>query len=236
MKKYAKHFPIFIVIALFAIAVTIFVNMFPSFVKQTPKNERPSYISPTMSFFITSKNPGNGANLGGLSGADAYCKTLAESVGVYGKTWRAYLSTTPNGLSKGVNAKDRIGNGPWYNAHGELIASTIDELHSTNNIKKTTALNEKGEIIFGRGDSVNLHDILTGSQSDGTALSTSTDTTCANWTSGSNGSAMVGHHDRIGINDSAPMKSWNSSHLTRGCSLDALKTTGGGGLFYCFAK
>ncbi|MDQ5962618.1 MAG: hypothetical protein QG653_425 [Patescibacteria group bacterium] len=187
-------------------------------------------ISEKMSFFITSINPGNGGNLGGLEGADAYCKQLAESVGVPGKTWRAYLST------KTSNAKDRIGNGPWYNAKGELIAKDLEELHGTNFLNKQTALNEKGKSVSGRGDTPNEHDILTGSTYEGLAVATSTDTTCSDWTSGTQGSATVGHHDRIGINESAPMKSWNSSHLTRGCSVEAFRTTGGAGLYYCFAK
>lgn len=190
-------------------------------------------ISDKMSFFITSVNPGQGGNLGGLAGADAYCAQLAESVGVRGRTWRAYLSTQGDDA---VNAKDRIGNGPWHNAKGELIANNLDELHGANFLNKQTALNEKGQIVLGRGDTPNEHDILTGSTNMGLAIATSTDTTCNNWTSSDAGSAYVGHHDRIGINDSAPMKSWNSSHLTRGCSVEAFKTTGGAGLYYCFAK
>lgn len=192
--------------------------------------------SPKMSFFITSVNPGKGGDLGGLPGADMYCKKLAEDAGVTGKQWRAYLSTTATSGNPVVNARDRIGNGPWYNYNGELIASNLEELHLENKINKNTALTEKGTIVPGRGDEVNIHDILTGSNEKGILVATSTDTTCSNWTSGSKGSAYVGHHDRIGINDSAPMKSWNSSHLTRGCDLPALKSTGGAGLFYCFAK
>lgn len=190
--------------------------------------------NPTMSFFITSVNPGKGGDLGGLAGADAYCTSLAEAVGVKGKTWSAYLSTAGEGA---VDARDRIGNGPWHNSKGELIASSLEQLHGENNLNKMTALTEKGEQVFGRGDTPNMHDILTGSESNGRASTTATtDTTCANWTSGTEGSALVGHHDRIGINDSAPMKSWNSSHGSRGCSLEGLKSTGGNGLFYCFAK
>ncbi len=188
----------------------------------------------TLSFFITSTNPGKGGDLGGLAGADAYCAQLAEAVGVTGKTWAAYLSTTGEG---GVNARDRIGTGPWYNANGVRIAGSVDELHGANNLTKETALTEKGEVVLGRGDTPNMHDILTGSTEAGTASTTATtDTTCANWTSSTDGSATVGHHDRIGINDSAPMKSWVSSHGSRGCSLEAFKGTGGNGLFYCFAK
>ncbi len=190
----------------------------------------------TMSFFITSTNPGKGGDLGGLAGADAHCTMLAESSGVKGKTWSAYLSTKAMNGAPGINAKDRIGNGPWYNVKGELIASNLNELHTNNMLNKQTALTEKGEIVSGRGDEPNIHDILTGSDSSGMLVATSTDTTCANWTSGDLGSAYVGHHDRIGINDSAAMKSWNSSHLTRGCSLPALTSTGGAGRYYCFAK
>lgn len=188
----------------------------------------------SMSFFITSTNPGKGGDLGGLSGADAYCTKLAEAVGVAGKTWRAYLSTNGENI---VNARDRIGTGPWYNAKGVQIAENIDALHGENNVTKETALNERGERVMGRGDEKNMHDILTGSDALGYASKSATgDTTCANWTSGSVGSALVGHHDRIGINETAPMKSWNSSHGTRGCDVPALESTGGAGLFYCFAK
>lgn len=192
--------------------------------------------SELMSFFITSANPGKGGDLGGLTGADTYCAMLAEKAGVVGKTWRAYLSAEASADSAAVNARDRIGTGPWHNANGELVASTLEELHGTNNLSKATSLTEKGEVVSGRGDEVNMHDILTGSNSDGTLAVAEGDTTCANWTSSSEGSAIVGHHDRVGIDDSAPMKSWSSSHGTRGCSLDALKSTGGGGLFYCFAQ
>lgn len=192
--------------------------------------------SPAMSFFVTSKNKGNGADFGGIAGADAYCQALAESVGVTNKTWVAYLSTTGTGGTKGVNAKDRIGYGPWYNYNGELIAQNVNELHGTNNLNKKTAFTEHGDIVLGRGDSVNVHDILTGSNDMGMSVATTTDTTCNNWTSSDTGSAYVGHHDRIGINESAPMKSWVSSHLSRGCSLPALRASGGGGLLYCFAK
>lgn len=166
----------------------------------------------------------------------AYCTNLAEAAGVTDKEWRAYLSTKTHNGVPGVNARDRIGNGPWYNYNGDLVASTLEELHGTNAINKTTALTEKGTIVSGRGDEVNSHDILTGSNDQGMLVATSTDTTCANWTSSGTGSAYVGHHDRIGINESAPMKSWNSSHLTRGCSQENLKSTGGAGLYYCFAK
>ncbi|MBD9647602.1 hypothetical protein IB267_04455 [Ensifer sp. ENS09] len=182
----------------------------------------------SMSFFVTSVNPGKGGDLGGLQGADAYCDTLAKAAGSTGKGWKAYLSTDAE------NAKDRIGTGPWYNAKGEKIADDVASLHSdSNNLTKQTALNEKGEVINGRGDTPNRHDILTGSKADGTAATE----TCGNWTmGGADGSAIVGHSDRTGLNDSAEAKSWNSSHATRGgCTVEAFKGTGGEGLFYCFA-
>ena len=187
-----------------------------------------------MSFFLTSANPGKGADLGGLAGADAYCGKLATDAGAGGKNWKAYLSTTG---AAPVNARDRIGKGPWQNAKGVVVAKNVDDLHgASNNLSKATALTEKGETISGRGDPVNMHDILTGSTVDGRAnVAATTDTTCTNWTSGNTGSAMVGHHDRIGLNESAPMKSWNASHGTRGCDMASLKATGGGGLMYCFA-
>jgi hypothetical protein len=180
-----------------------------------------------MSFFITSAGPGDGANLGGLAGADAHCQSLAEAAGAGAKTWRAYLSTGSE------NARDRIGAGPWQNAKGEVIAASVDELHSdANKLTKETALNEKGETVNGRGDQPNRHDILTGSNPDGTVA---TDQTCGDWTLNGEGSAIVGHHDRMGLDDSAPAKSWNASHPSRGCSQEALIGTGGDGLLYCFA-
>jgi hypothetical protein len=190
-----------------------------------------------MTFFITSTGGGKGADFGGLAGADRHCQTLAEAAGTAGKTWRAYLSTQAEGGSAAVNARDRIGNGPWQNAKGVVIAKSVAELHGENNLNKQTALTEKGEVINGRGDSPNTHDILTGSQPDGTAFGAGEDRTCGNWTKGGAvGAAMVGHHDRMGLNDQPPAKSWNSSHPSRGgCSLDALKGTGGAGLIYCFA-
>ena len=186
-----------------------------------------------MTFFITSTGPGNGADLGGLAGADAYCETLAASVGAGDKSWRAYLSTTE---PDGVNARDRIGSGPWYNADGALVAENIEDLHdNASGLIKTTQLNEKGEIVNGRGDSPNRHDMLTGSRSDGTAYDGTNDTTCSNWRSSANGtgSARVGHHDRIGGGQDPT--SWNSAHDSRGCSQENLIGTGGDGLFYCFA-
>ncbi len=191
----------------------------------------------SMSFFVTSANPGKGADFGGLAGADKYCQSLATAAGAGSRTWRAYLSTTAAGGQPAVNARDRIGGGPWYNAKGELIASNVEELHGSNKLTKQSALTEKGEVISGSGDPVNMHDILTGSSPEGRSLSEpGKDTTCGNWTQGGEGSAIVGHHDRMGLNDSPPAKSWNSSHASQGCSLDALKKTGGNGLLYCFAQ
>jgi hypothetical protein len=186
---------------------------------------------PKMSFFLTSMGPGQGADLGGLDGADAHCQRLAESVGAGGKTWHAYLSTTGPG---GVNARDRIGKGPWYNAKGVEVAASVEDLHSDdNNLTKETVLNEKGEVVKGRGDSPNRHDILTGAQLDGTAYPGDDDTTCGNWTSSGEGSARVGHHDRTGGGEHPT--SWNSAHPSRGCSQEDLRGTGGDALFYCFA-
>ena len=189
-----------------------------------------------LSFFISSTGSGRGADLGGLAGADRLCTTLATAVGAGNKTWRAYLSTQPAaGSETAVNARDRIGKGPWRNAKGVVIAQNVTELHGSNNINKETALTEKGEVVNVSGDTPNMHDILTGSQPDGTAIAGSVDTTCRNWTSSGEGAAMVGHHNRAGLDDSAPAKSWNSSHQSRGCSLDALKATGGDARIYCFA-
>lgn len=180
-----------------------------------------------MSFFITSAGPGKGADLGGLAGADRHCQTLAAAAGAGGKTWRAYLSAGT------VNARDRIGKGPWHNAKGVLIAKDLAALHSdANAINKQTGLTEKGQPVNGRGDRPNMHDILTGSNPDGTVAAGKT---CNDWTSSGDGIAIVGHHDRIGLRDDAPSKSWNSSHPTRGCSQPGLVSTGGAGLLYCFA-
>lgn len=189
-----------------------------------------------MSFFVTSAGKGEGANFGGLAGADAHCQALAEAAGATKKNWRAYLSTTAPGGEAGVNARERIGKGPWFNAKGVRVAKNVADLHSTkSNVTKQTALTEKGEPIMGRGDAVNMHDILTGSDPMGMYSTAGSDTTCSNWTSSGDGSAIVGHHDRIGLKDTRHMKSWNSSHGTRGCGADALKSTGGAGLLYCFA-
>jgi hypothetical protein len=194
-----------------------------------------------MSFFVTSAGTGNGADLGGLAGADAHCQKLASAAGAGAKTWRAYLSVPgafPSAGKPGVpsiNARDRIGSGPWYNAKGVLIARNLDHLHDGDRISKETALDERGNVVKGRGDNPNEHDMLTGSRADGTAFAPQTDTTCKAWTSSSEGSAIVGHHDRL-----APMpdnwgKSWNFSHQSAGCSQEALIRTGGAGRFYCFA-
>ena len=190
-----------------------------------------------ISFFITSAGPGKGGDLGGLNGADQLCQLLGATAGAGTKTWHAYLSTQGPGA---VNARDRIGKGPWKNAKGIIIANDLAELHgSKNNISKQTALTEKGDPVNGRGDTPNMHDILTGSQPDGTAFAAGEDRTCGNWTKSGQGSAMVGHHDRQGLRDDDASKSWNSSHPSRGpdggCSQNDLKSTGGNGLFYCFA-
>lgn len=193
-----------------------------------------------MTFFVTSVGPGKGADLGGLEGADRHCQTLAQAAGAGGKTWRAYLSTQAADGAAAVNARDRIGNGPWQNAKGVVIAKSVDDLHgASNNLTKQTALSEKGDVINGRGDTPNRHDVLTGSQPDGRAFPPGEDRTCRNWTSSTQGAAMVGHHDRIGLRDDEPSKSWNTSHPSRGpdggCSQADLKSTGGDGLLYCFA-
>lgn len=192
------------------------------------------------SFFLTSNGIGNGGNLGGLAGADNHCQTLAQAAGAGAKTWRAYLSTQAADGAPAVNARDRIGKGPWKNAKGTVVAKDVADLHSANNnLTKQTALSEKGEVINGRGDSPNRHDVLTGSQADGTAFAAGEDRTCKNWTSSTQGAAMVGHSDRLGLRDDDASKSWNTSHPSRGpdggCSQTDLKSTGGDGLMYCFA-
>jgi hypothetical protein len=184
-----------------------------------------------MSFFVTSTGGGNGADLGGLAGADAHCQTLAELAGSGQRTWRAYLSTNAANGGTVVHARDRIGKGPWKNANGVVVANSVEELHGNNNLNKQTALTERGEVVNGRGDTPNQHDVLTGSTADGRAA----DATCGNWTQSGEGSAIVGHHDRMGLNDLPPAKSWNASHPSRGCSQKALEATGGAGLLYCFA-
>lgn len=189
-----------------------------------------------LTFFVTSAGPGKGADLGGLAGADAHCLALARAAGSKRSSWRAYLSTTAPGGEAGVSARDRIGKGPWRNAKGVVVAKSVDDLHSQgNNLDKQTALTEQGAVVSGRGDAVNTHDILTGSDHTGRYSTAGGDTTCANWTSSGEGSAIVGHHDRRGLKETWHMMSWNSSHGTRGCSPEALKATGGAGLFYCFS-
>ena len=193
----------------------------------------------SMSFFITSEGPGNGANLGGLAGADAHCQMLASGAGAGGSNWRAYLSTSESGGQAAVNARDRIGSGPWQNANGQVVAQDVGHLHGDtleqarrgSNLVKSTALNENGEVVNGRGDSPNRHDILTGSQLDGTAFPAGDDHTCGNWTNSGDGSGQVGHHDRSGGGNT----SWNSAHGSRGCSQEQVQSSGGDGLIYCFA-
>ena len=186
-----------------------------------------------MTFFITSVGSGNGADLGGLAGADKHCQRLAAAVGAGKRKWRAYLSASASGGQPAVDARDRIGKGPWQNAKGVVVARNVAHLHGANNLNKETALSEKGEMVNGRGDTPNRHDILTGSQLDGTAFSDGMDHTCSNWTSNGDGSAQVGHHDRQGGGQNPT--SWNSAHGSRGCSQENLRGTGGDGLFYCFA-
>jgi hypothetical protein len=185
-------------------------------------------------FFVTSRGLGKGGNLGGLVGADAHCQALAKAEGSGDHTWRAYLSTSATEGQPAVNARDRIGKGPWYNAEGLLIAATVEELHSDKaRINKETAVTEKLDQVNGVGDTPNRHDILTGSQPDGTAFPPGKDLTCGNWTSGGAGNAQVGHHDRRGLAEG--VNAWNSVHESRGCSQPDLEATGGAGLFYCFA-
>ena len=196
--------------------------------------------APDMSFFVTSSGPGKGADLGGLEGADRQCQTLATSAGAGGKTWRAYLSAQAVDGVTAVNARDRIGRGPWQNFKGEVIAKNVDDLHSNSNKLSTeTSLTERGTMVPGRGFTPNYHDVLTGTQPDGRAFPPDEDKTCRNWTSSTKGAAMVGHIDRKGLRDDDASKSWNSSHLSRGpdggCSQSDLRSTGGNGLFYCFA-
>jgi hypothetical protein len=190
--------------------------------------------SADMSFFITSTGSGKGADYGGLAGADRHCQTLAAAAGAGNKTWHAYLSTQGAGS---VNARDRVGSGPWQNAKGVVVAKDVADLHgANNNLNKQTALDEKGQVVNGSGDTPNKHDILTGSRPDGTAFPGSDDTTCGNYTkSGADGSVFLGHHDRRGLRDDEASRSWNSSHASRGCNDDGLKSTGSAGLLYCFA-
>ena len=193
----------------------------------------------SMSFFVTSVGSGKGADLGGMQGADRHCQQLAQAVGVGNRTWHAYLSTQASDGQPAVNARDRIGRGPWQNSKGVVVAKDVDELHGDNNLTKQTALTEKGEVVNGRGDNPNRHDALTGTQPDGRAFAPGDDRTCHNWTSSTQGAAMAGHIDRQGLRDDDASKSWNSSHPSRGpdggCSQADLRSTGGDGLFYCFA-
>lgn len=203
--------------------------------RDAPGGNASAQAGSPMTFFVTSAGSGKGANLGGLAGADQICQTLAAKAGAGDHTWRAYLSTSTNGMGPAVNARDRIGQGPWRNAKGVVIAQDVETLHGANNLNKETALTEKGEKVNGRTDQPNFHDILTGSQPDGRAFSGEKDMTCSNWTSSGEGAAMVGHHDRMGLNTEPPALSWNSSHPSRGCGQEALRGTGGAGLLYCFA-
>ena len=191
-----------------------------------------------MTFFVTSAGSGKGADLGGLAGADRVCQQLAQAAGAGSHSWHAYLSAQAADGQPAVNARDRIGKGPWQNVKGVVVAKNLDELHGDNNISKQTALTEKGDVVNGRGDTPNRHDALTGSQPDGTAFPAGDDKTCHNWTSSTQGAAMLGHIDRQGLRDDAASHSWNSSHLSRGpdggCSQNDLRSTGGDGLFYCF--
>src|SRR5579871_6844471 len=192
----------------------------------------------SMTFFVTSEGPGKGGDLGGLAGADAHCQKLAEAAGSTGKTWHAYLSSSTNAANPGatVNARDRIGKGPWQNAKGVVIATSVEDLHSVaNKITKETGLTEKGTVVNGVGDTPNQHDMLTGSDMEGRALPNNLNLTCNNWTSSQYGSAIVGHVDRKGNADTVYQHSWNSAHMSRGCTQPDLVATGGAGLFYCFA-
>jgi hypothetical protein len=202
--------------------------------------QQPPPQAPNMTFFVTSAAPGKGADLGGLEGADRQCQALAQAAGAGGKTWRAYLSTQAVDGAASVNARDRIGKGPWQNFKGEVVAKNVDDLHGdSNKLNSGTSLTERGTMIAGRGYTPNYHDLLTGSQADGRTFPPSEDRTCHNWTSSTKGAAMVGHVDRSGLRDDAESKSWNSSHASRGpdggCSQNDLRSTGGNGLFYCFA-
>src|SRR4030095_14156243 len=191
--------------------------------------------SANMTFFVTSVGSGKGADFGGLAGADLHGQTLAAVVGAGNKKWHAYLSASGSGSTPAVNAQDRIGSGPWQNAKGVVVAKDVAELHGNNNLNKDTALTEKGDTVPDSSTPPNKHDILTGTQPDGTAFGGTDDKTCGNWTKSGEGSASVGHHNRQGLDTSAAAISWNSSHPTRGCSDAALMSTGGAGLIYCCA-
>ena len=202
--------------------------------KSAPQSIQMGGAKSVTRFFVTSRGLGRGGDLGGLAGADAHCQALAKAEGAGDHTWRAYLSTTATKTEPAVNARDRIGSGPWYNSGGVLIATTIAQLHSADSgINKENAVTERLDPVNGVGDTPNVHDMLTGSRPDGTAFNGNEDLTCGNWTSSSQGRAQLGHHDRMGQGDGA--SSWNSAHASRGCSQQNLQSTGGAGLFYCFA-
>jgi hypothetical protein len=193
--------------------------------------------APNMSFFVTGSTMGKGGDLGGLEGADAHCQQLAATVGAGGKTWRAYLSGPETPQAKGINARDRIGNGPWQNSKGAVVAQNVDDLHSANNkLTKETALTERGQVVSGIGFTPNWHDALTGSDREGRAFPGHINMTCNGWKSSEFGKAMLGHIDRTGLADNDYAHSWNSSHQSRGCTQVDLNATGGNGLFYCFAQ
>ena len=218
------------------IALWVAVSLAPT----TGQAQQPPLQSPNMTFFVTSSGLNKGADLGGLEGADRQCQALAQAAGAGDKTWRAYLSTQAEGGVPAINARDRIGRGPWQNFKGEIVAQNVADLHSDNNkLGMLTSLTERSTIVAPRGYTPNYHDVLTGSQTDGTAFPPGEDRTCKNWTSSTQGAAMVGHIDRAGLRDDAASKSWNSSHPSRGpdggCSQNDLRSTGGNGLFYCFA-
>jgi len=221
-----------------ALALVALSYSISTFAQQPAPSGPPPQPTGPMSFFVTSVGPGDGGNLGGLEGADAHCQKLATAVNAGDRTWRAYLSAAGADGQPAVNARDRIGKGPWFNAKQEQIATNVDTLHGDterdrNNVRRETTLNERGAMIAGRGESPNQHDILTGSGSDGRLKSGDADTTCNNWTSNAtDGSALVGHSDRQGAGNT----SWNAAHPSRGCSQENLRGTGGEGLFYCFAQ
>jgi hypothetical protein len=224
-----------LIIAALTLGVTSGINA-----QQQPAAPPQLPQAPNMTFFVTGAGPGKGADLGGLEGADAHCQTLAARHGAGGKTWRAYLSTQEAAGKPAVNARDRIGNGPWQNFKGTVVATSVGDLHSDNNkLSFDNSVTERGFIIPGVGFAPNRHDVLTGSTPEGRAFPAAEDRTCKNWTSSTQGAAMVGHIDRKGLRDDAPARSWNSSHPSRGndggCSQADLRGTGGDGLFYCFA-
>jgi hypothetical protein len=216
-----------------AVAAAVVVPVFAARAGQVPESRPMGGKKSVTTFFVTSMGPGRGGDLGGLAGADAHCQKLAEADGSGDHAWRAYLSTSAAAGLPAVNARDRIGRGPWYNAEGTLVAKDVDDLHRNNQFSKALAVTQRLDPVNGVGDSPNMHDILTGSRPDGTAFPPGDDLTCGNWRSSSAGRAQVGHHDRRGGGPSP--NSWNSAHASRGCSQQDLVSTGGAGLFYCFA-